>query len=104
MPQGHNKIYFNKVANFIKGLRNLKTLKKIFPEGYSVSSTVIEGARTEWSVIFLSVYQKKNKACVLTSDVLFSLHLKANGLCFNSLSNVSFCIIRHKTDNCSGKS
>ena len=56
MPQEHNKIYFNKVANFIKGLRNLKTLKKNFPEGYSVSSTVIEGARTKWSVIFLSVY------------------------------------------------
>ena len=59
MPQGHNKIYFNKVANFIKGLRNLKTLKKKFLEGYSVSSTVIEGARTKLSVIFFKCVLKE---------------------------------------------
>ena len=68
------------------------------------SSIVIERDRKKWSVIFLSVYEQKKKICVLNSDVLFSLHLKTNGLCFNSLSNVFFYIERHKIDNCSGKS
>ena len=36
---GHFKISFNNVTNFIKGLRNVKTLKNVFfSEGYSVPS------------------------------------------------------------------
>lgn len=36
----------------------------------TLSSIVIEGTRAKLVVIFLSVYQKKNKACVLTPGVL----------------------------------